>query len=124
MCRERPVWPGPSSYDPRRKHDPPSQKDWDQSIVVASSGRKRGVAKFRPGLPISLGEICEHCIANGTFLPDNREHVAAFGIRMDVEVGASNGERTQYVYAEWGRDGSAHARPITQAELENKGYVG
>jgi hypothetical protein len=39
---------------------------------------------------------------------------------MDEVIGFSDGQPTQYVYAEWTPDGAVHGRPITAAELIKK----
>lgn len=62
------------------------------------------------------------CVRNGTELnPGGARTKRCFFMRMDSVVGASNGEETKYVYAEYLISGEVHGRPITAEELRRKG---
>lgn len=78
-------------------------------------------ARYKPGLSISIEDMEMQCVAQGTELPKSHPTRRMFYRKYDFVVGASKGEETQYVYAEWHQNGAVHGRPITLAELRTKG---
>jgi hypothetical protein len=62
------------------------------------------------------------CAMNGPFIREIR-HKRMFYMDTGRIIGASAGEETRYLYAEWLTSGEVHGRPITVRELRNKGAV-
>jgi hypothetical protein len=70
---------------------------------------------------MTIEEIELHCVDHGTELPREHPTRRRYFIELDFVVGASKGEETRYVYAEWHSNGAVHGRPITPVELQKKG---
>ena len=87
--------------------------------VVKST--KTGDAHYKSGLPRSIETIEEECIATGNELPFVIPAKRRFWMQLDFIVGASKGEETGIVYAEWPITNGVHGRPITENELKKKG---
>ena len=54
-------------------------------------------------------------------LPEQKENVRSFWAECTMEIGASSGETTKFIYVEYRPDGVVHGRPMTKQELINKG---
>ena len=115
------AWPccGSPRWQPRTKHWTSSKKLWDRSEIVRQTGQPGQPARYSPYVSRKEIEQFETRSEELTALPQTRSNVYAFYGQFDVEVGASNGERTRFVYIECTVDGSIHGRPITWDELVN-----
>jgi hypothetical protein len=94
----------------------PVAAKWNKKVV---DGTANGVAKFKPGLPLTpLGFAALHEAAYPIGAPRNADDVYRLWARFSFVVGASNGQETKYILIK--RDCCyVHARPITKAELRN-----
>lgn len=116
-----PVWL-PPRWAANPKHLPAYNEDWDS--VVRKTGQRRGIARYSPALTAAQIENMEmDCVRAplGTELPRPKDHVRAFFQEFDFEVGASQGQRTNFIYVEYHTSGVVHGYPITETELESKG---
>jgi hypothetical protein len=108
-------------WEERIKHLPLVNHPWRQ--VVAWTKDREEPARYKPDLPMSIQDIEMECVIHGTELPRGHPTRRMFYRQYGFIVGASNGEETQFVYAEWHQNGAVHGRPITLAELHMKGKV-
>ena|SRR3990172_13222254 len=102
---------------PWQKHKPVTHVPW--ADVVKST--KHNVAHYKDGLPQTIEKIEMECVKKGDELPRDHPTTRRFWRKLEFVVGASKGEQTQFVYAEWHKAGGVHGRPITEAELKIKG---
>lgn len=61
------------------------------------------------------------CIREGTMYKQTDDTKRCYYLNVGQIIGASKGRETSYVYAEFLRTGQVHGRPITDAELRQKG---
>jgi hypothetical protein len=91
--------------------------------MVADSGGRFGKAVYRPNISeADQREFEMDCVQEGALFRTVK-HKRMFYRNMDRIIGASRGEETTYVYAEHLSSGEVHGRPITRAELLQKGAV-
>src|SRR5438105_1554421 len=111
----QPVWLPPYWCD-RAKHVPPAGAGWQ--TVVQLTGRSNAPAVYHPGVSSAaererLEMECVRLTQPFAVRGITRLHFMEFG---DV-IGASTGEETKFVYAEYHISGVVHGRPITRDEL-------
>jgi hypothetical protein len=61
------------------------------------------------------------CVREGVQFQQGHHAKRCYYLRLGFVVGASDGEETEYVYAEHARSGEVHGRPITARELRRRG---
>lgn len=106
-----------------KKHRPPPGVPWED-VVKATAGKKP--ARYHPTYSSDRvrEELELRCVRQGTELSmsgADPQTKRCFFMRMNAVIGASNGEETEYVFAEYLVSGEVHGRPITVQELRRKG---
>jgi hypothetical protein len=91
--------------------------------LIEETARQKAPALYHPDYANNKRrEILElECVRLGTQFKEVPSSRRSFYRLMDHIVGASKGEETFYVYAEWAASGPVHGRPITRDELRKKG---
>jgi len=117
-----PVWDKISN----RKHRRASRQQWQRSITVAWTGQPDEASQFDPNLTDAEIETMQIESVNsdpeyvvGT--PIRSEcHKRTFFRDMQRIIGASAGEKTQFIYVEYVNSGQVHGWPITEDQLKRK----
>mgnify|MGYP001558570749 CR=1 FL=1 len=127
-------WPNPL-WRFYKRHRPPPREQW--SKLVKDTSQSEAMAYYCPGFDIETWEM--ECV-NGALLKakgngvvnecheivrDNpHEHVREFWMNCKQLVGASKGEETEYLFAQWevcGGTNEVHGRPMTKEQLKQRG---
>ncbi len=99
------------------------QKLWDRGIIAAQTAEKGHPSIYDPSL--TDGEIREmemSCVTGaGTELPRTLSHVRRFYRDFGTVIGASEGQKTEYVFVQYTSDGTVHGYPATSKYLESRG---
>lgn len=61
------------------------------------------------------------CVRLGIQFEQGHRAKRCYYRKMGVIVGASDGQETDYIYAEHAMSGQVHGRPITERELRKRG---
>jgi hypothetical protein len=102
------------------KHLPLPNHPWQQQVAWT----RGDAARYSPDLPIPIEQLEMDCVTFGVELPpDVRPNVRRYYRDMGYVVGASEGELTTIVYAEWCSTGEVHGHPVTVRDLRKKGMT-
>ena len=118
-------WQTPRWVDTLKKHrrcGPGAREKWERSDLVAETLSRGRHSLYSPYL--SSDEIREMemlCLQNGTQLPGSRHNVRTYWFRSPDLVGASSGEKTNYIFVQYNISGEVHGYPVTAAYLRQKG---
>src|SRR5882724_1128165 len=105
-----PVWDKLSN----QKHRRAQKRSWDRSITTAWTGEPDEPSQFNPHLSDAQIEEMElACIRDGDQIQD-KCHKRTYWARLTDVIGASAGEKTQFLYVEYLNTGNVHGWPITE----------
>lgn len=113
------MWPEPIWVD-LKKHIPPPRIEWPD--LVQSTGHQNSPALYHPSFrsPEQRCNLEMQCVRKGSLVKED-EHMRQYYLNVGETIGASKGQETSYVYAEFLKTGQVHGRPITEGELQRKG---
>ena len=118
MSQKARVWSQPR-WVLYKKHRPAENESWRKLVQTT----RLGEAYYRQEIDESeQRELEMDCVMNGPFIREIR-HKRMFYMDIGRIMGASAGEETRFLYAEWLTTGEVHGRPITVRELRNKGAL-
>ena len=110
--------------DAARKHvrrGPREEKNWERSITTALTGDPYQPSVFDPNLTDQqIQELVMGCL-DGTELRRTICHRRTFYKRVTKIIGASEGIKTDFVFATYSNDGSVHGYPVTTQYLRDRG---
>ena len=119
------TWNPPYWSDHGEKHFPNPNLPWKK--IVASTGVRKGYARYHPNLTATMIEQLEMECVQGQgveILPQLKPNVRMFWrafLDLEFPIGASMSQETGYIYVEYNSSGPVHGRPMTPAELIAKG---
>ena len=120
------TWNPPQWSDHGEKHFPELSVSWDR--VVKGTGEGKQIAKYHSRLSKQQIQSMElKAITNNQReIPQTKPNTRAFWDKVSDEefpIGASSGRETAYIYVEYNSSGPVHGRPITEAQLRQKGVT-
>ena len=106
-----------------RRYGPRQRKLWDRSLIVAQTAEKGEPSIYDPHLEeAEIRRMEMSCVeGEGVELPCAIAHVRRFYRAFDRCIGASEGQRTNYIFVQWNSEGSVHGYPVTKRYLKSKG---
>jgi hypothetical protein len=112
-----PAWKEPTWTRYNNKHRPRAGVPWNQIIKETTNNP----AKYHPDITDDKHKKLElDCVAKGQLI-DESGSVRSYYMDVGYLIGASDGMETTIVYAEHGRSGDLHGRPITKEQLAKAG---
>jgi hypothetical protein len=103
-----------------KKHIPPPRIEWLD--LLQSTARQNSPAVYHPSFrsPEQRCGLEMRCVTEGNLIKED-DHMRQYYLNVGETIGASKGQETFYVYAEFLKTGEVHGRPITERELQRKG---
>ena len=117
----------PEVWEYRDKHLRATIEDWDASRVIKSTQGCEGDSQYNPHrfTRQNVRDIEIACVRDGIKIRDTASirkfYMDARRFLGDdsVIVGVCCGQRTPFVFAEWGASGNIHGRPISTIALKH-----
>jgi len=108
-------------WEDRKKHVPPTGVPWAELVPKTALHGDPALYHHDFRSLEARREIETRCVMIGTMFKEVSSAKRCYFMNVGRVVGASCGEETCYVYAEWASGGAVHGRPITEGELRKKG---